>query len=189
MADCHRLNDLSKRAIKLLMIAMAVFALGAISIPFVGSLSPTSHSIEDAVQLGIVIDLDELVPGTFIEKSSDYSRYFVLRDFDGEVYVYSIRYYDDAYLIAEHSWDRPFMSCSHFGPDSVGSKLMEGGKMRCDDPDMSDWSRRESVWDYSGKNMGEKTDDMPEAEHEIRGSMLMIKDSVWPLSDVERDDD
>jgi len=180
---------LNKKTLKFVMIAMTVFALGAVSIPFVGSLSPTSHSIENAVQLGIAIDLDELVPGTFVEKASDYSRYFALRNFDGEVYVYSIRYYDDAYGIAEFSWDRPFMWCSRFGPDSVGSNLVEGGKMRCHDPDMSDWSRRESVWDYSGKSMGERTDDMPEAEHEIQGGILVIKDSVWPLSDIERDDD
>ncbi len=170
------------------MIAMTVFALGAISIPFIGSLSPTSHSIENAVQLGIAIDLDDLAPGTFVEKSSDYSRYFALRDFDGEVYVYSIRYYGDSYRIAEFSWDRPVIRCSRFGPDSVGSNLTEGGKMRCHDPDMSDWSRRESVWDYSGKSMGERTDDMPGSEHKVQDGILVIKDSFWPLTDIEHDD-
>ncbi len=170
------------------MVAMTVFAVGALSIPFAGSLRPTSRSVENAVQLGIAIDLDDLVPGSFVEKASEYSRYFVLRDFDRKVYVYSVRNYGDAYRIAEFSWDRPFMRCSRFAPDLVDKRLVEGGKIRCHDSEMSDWSRRESVWDYSGKSMGEQTGDMPEAEYEIQDGMLVIKDSFWPMSDIERDD-
>ena len=99
-----------------------------------------------------------------------------------------VRYYSDAYRIAEFSWNRPFMRCVRFGPDASGNRLVEGGKIRCHDSDMTDWSRRESVWDYSGKSMGERTEDMPEAEYEVREGMLMIKDSFWPLTDISQDD-
>lgn len=81
-------------------------------------------------------------------------RFFVLRNHDGEVYVYSIRHYGNAYHIADISWDRPFMTCVDFGPDASGNQLLEGGKIRCHDARMSDWPQRELVWDYSGKSMG-----------------------------------
>lgn len=167
---------------------MTLFAAGALTVPFFGSLNPTSHSVENAVQLGIAIDLDELSLGTYIEKASEYSRYFALRDFDGKVYVYMVRHYSDAYRIADVSWDRPFLPCVRFGPDALGSRLVEGGKIRCHDSEMSDWSRRESVWEYSGRSMGERTGDMSEVEYEVRDGMLMIKGSFWPLSDITPDD-
>ena len=166
---------------------MSLIALGALTVPFLGSLGPTSQSVENAAQLGLAIELDELAPGTYLEKASEYSRYITLRDFDGEVYVFMVRYYSDAYWIAEFSWDRPFMGCVRFGPDASGNRLVEGGKIRCHDSEMSDWSRRESVWDYSGKSMGERSEDMPEAEYEVRDGMLMIKDSFWPLTDISPD--
>lgn len=179
---------MNKKALKIALIAMSLIALGALTVPFIGSLSSTSKSVENAAQLGVAIELDELAPGTYIEKASEYSRYIALRDFDGEVYVYMVRYYSDAYRIADIYWDRPSMRCVLFGPDASGNRLVEGGKIRCHDSEMSDWSRRESVWDYSGKSMGERTEDMPEAEYEVREGMLMISDSFWPLTDIPPDD-
>lgn len=167
---------------------MTLFAVGAISIPFFGSLSPNSRSVENASELGRAIDLDQLPPGTYEERASEYSRHFVLRNFDGEVYVYFVRHYSNAYYIADISWDRPFMPCVDFGPDASGNQLLEGGKIRCRDAKMSDWSKRELVWDYAGKSMGERTGDMSQAAYEIRDGMLMIKGSFWPLSDINPDD-
>ena len=90
--------------------------------------------------------------------------------------------------IADINWDRLSTGCVRFGPDASGNRLVEGGKIRCHDSEMSDWSRRESVWDYSGKNMGERTDDIPEAEYEVREGMHIIKDSFWPLTGISPDD-
>jgi hypothetical protein len=143
----------NKKALKISIIAMTVFAVGAISIPFFGALSPNSRSVDNASELGIAIDLGELSPGTYEEKASEYSRYFVLRDFDGEVYVYFVRHDRGAYYIADISWDRPFMPCVNFGTDASGNRLLEGGKIRCHDAELSDWSERELVWDYTGKSM------------------------------------
>ena len=167
---------------------MSLFAVGALTIPFFGSLTPTTQSVENAEQLGITVDLDELAPGTFVEKGSEYNRYFVLRNFDGAVRLFAVPHRRDRYYIAEFYWSRPAMPCEQFGPDAVGNRLVEGGMIRCHDPDMADWSRRESVWDYSGTNMGERTEDMPEAKYEINGSLLVIKDTFWPLTDVAPDD-
>ncbi len=167
---------------------MSVSAVAALTVPFFGSLSPTSQSVENAAQHGIAIELDELAPGTYVEKASEYSRYIALRDFDGEVYVYMVRYYSDAYRIADIYWDRPSTRCVRFGPDASGNRLVEGGRIRCHDSEMSDWSRRESVWEYSGRSMGERTEDMPETEYEVREGMLIIKGSFWPLTDISPDD-
>ncbi len=179
---------MNRKALKLATIAMTLFAVGAISIPFLGSLNPNSRSVDYTSELSIAIDLDEQSPGTYEEKASEYSRYFVLRDFDGEVYVYFVRHYSNAYWIADVSWERPFMPCVDFGPDASGNKLLEGGKIRCHDADNSNWSRRDLVWDYTGKSMGERTDDMTQADYDVRDGMLMIKGSFWPLSDIEPDE-
>ena len=176
---------MNRKTLKVVIITMTLLAVVAISIPFFGSLRPNSRSVDNSSELGIAIDLDDLSPGTYEEKASEYSRYFVLRDFDGEVYVYFVRHYGDAYWIADISWDRPFMPCLDFGPDASGNKLLEGGRMRCHDADNSEWSRREQVWDFAGKSMGERTGDMTQADYDIRDGMLMIKGSFWPLSDID----
>ena len=167
---------------------MSFFALGALTIIFFGSLSPTNQSVRNAEQLGITVDLDELAPGTFVEKGSEYNRYFVLRDFDGAVRLFAVPHRRKTYWIAEFYWSRTAMPCERFGPDAIGNRLVEGGMIRCHDPGMSDWSRRESIWDYSGKNMGERTEDMPEAKFEIVGNLLVIKNTFWPLAEVSPDD-
>ena len=167
---------------------MSLFALGAVAIPFIGSLGPSDQSVENAKQLGITIDLDELTAGTFLEKGSEYNRYIAVRDFDGEVHLFSVPHRREKYWIAEFSWSRPVMPCERFGPDAIGRNLVKGGMIRCHDAEMSDWSRTESVWDYSGKNMGERTEDMPEAQFEVNDHLLIIKDTFWPLSDFASDD-
>ncbi len=154
------------------------------SIPFAGSLSPNSRSVDNADQTGIAVDLGGLSPGTYLEKAGEYSRYFVIRDFDGEVYVYVVRHYGDAYRVPDITWDRPSIPCVQFGPEASGNRLVRDGKIRCHDPDLSDWWRRELVWDYAGRSMGERTDDIPEADYEVLDDMLIIKGSYWPLSDI-----
>ena len=137
-------------------------------------------------QTGRTVDLDKLAPGTFLEKGSEYSHYFVLRDFDGQVRLFSVRYYQGKYWIADLDWERPFLSCNDFGPDADGNRLVKGGHFRCRDESMGDWYSRESVWNYAGKNLGTRTGDMPEARYDIRGNTLFILDGIWPLEVITR---
>lgn len=167
---------------------MSLIGLVAITIPFFGSLGPNSQAVENARQLGITVDLDALSPGTFIEKASEYNHYFVLRDFNGEIRLFAVPHRRERYWIAEFNWYRPVIPCEKFGPDAEGSNLLKGGVFRCHDTDMSEWISKENVWDYSGKNMGERTEDMPEAQYEREGAILVIKDSFWPLADVASDE-
>ena len=170
--------------LKFALAALTLFALGAASIPFLGSLSPNSRSLEHAGESGRAVDLDDLELGTFIEKGDDYSRYFVIHDFDGQIRLFAVPYREGKYRIADLTWDRPFLPCEDFGPDADGSRLINGGAFRCRDESMSDWWRKESVWDYSGKSMGERSGDMPEGRYDIREGTLFIVDGFWPLEDI-----
>jgi len=152
--------------------------------PFLGSLSPNSRSIERAGESGRAVDLEDLKAGTFLEKGSEYYRYFVIRDFEEQVKVYAVPYHEGKYWIADLRWDRPFLPCEDFGPDVDGNRLIEGGAFRCRDESMSDWWRKETVWDYSGKSRGVRSGNMPEARYEIRNRILFIVDGFWPLEDI-----
>lgn len=163
---------------------MSLIAVAAISIPFFGSLKPNDRSLEISGQTGRTVDLDMLASGSFLEKGSEYARYFVLRDLNGQVRLFSVPYRQDTYWIADLHWDRPFLPCDDFGPDSDGNRLIAEGAFRCHDESMGDWYRRESVWDYTGKNLGTRTGDMPEARYEVRGNTLFILDGVWPLENT-----
>lgn len=66
------------------------------------------------------------------------------------------------------------MTCVDFGPDASDNQLLEGGKIRCHDARMSDWSKRELVWDSFEKSRGERTHDMSQTEHEILDGMLPL---------------
>lgn len=177
---------MNKRTLKVALIAMTALGVGALTVPFLGSLSPNSQSVENALQSRTVVDLAELAPGTFVEKGSEYTRFFVLRDFDGEIYVYEVRHLGDAYRIPDGSWDRPYMPCRRFGPEASGNRLVRNGSIRCHDPDLSDSWRRELTWSYSGKSMGERTGDIPRVDFDVRERVLMIKGSYWPLSDISQ---
>lgn len=130
------------KSLKFALIALAIVALGAISVPFIGSLSPTDRSVDNARASGRFVDVGELALGGFLEKGNEYSRYFALRDFDGQVRLFSVRHRRGTYWIADLSWERPFSPCGDFGPDAVGNRLVEGGAFRCHDPDSSDWYKK-----------------------------------------------
>ena len=175
---------MNTKYLKFALLTLTLIAIGAISVPFLGSLSPNSRSLEHAGEAGRVVDLKDLATGTFLEKGSEYSRYFVIRDFEGQVRLYAVTYRQQMYWIADLRWDRPFLPCENFGPDADGNRLIKGGAFRCRDESMSDWWRKESGWDYSGKNRGERSGDMPESRYEIRDDMLFIVDAFWPLEDI-----
>ena len=162
---------------------LAIIAVGAVSVPFIGSLGPTDRAIDNARQSGRFVDASELAPGTFLEKGNEYSRYFALRDFDGQVRLFSVRHRRGTYWIADLSWERPFSPCDDFGPDAVGDKLIKGGAFRCHDPNSSNWYLKEMVWDYSGKNLGKRTGDMIEARYKVEGDTLFILDEMWPVEE------
>ena len=166
------------------ILAMAALASLALSTVFLGSLAPNTKSLERADESGRSVSLESLEVGSFLTRQDEFFRYFVLRDFEGAVRVYSVPYREGAFWIADLRWDRPFLPCIDFGPDSDGRMLVQGGAFRCRDDDLSEWWQRESVWDYSGRSLGVMSANMPETEYVLRGEFVILIDGNAPLYSV-----
>lgn len=156
------------------MLGFAVVAAVAVSIPFIGSLAPTSPVTDSATR----IDISQLTPGTYKEFGPEYRRYFVLRDFDGQVHLFSVRRWREGYALADVGWATANFVCADFGPDSSGDRLERHGSFRCRDEEMPEWYRANLVWDYSGRNRSESIEDMVQVDFEISGDSLVFRDSL-----------
>lgn len=120
------------------------------------------------------ISLADLATGSFIEVELRSSRVFVLRDFDNEIYVFSVPYSDSAYWLPEFDWSHPAVPCAQFEPDNKEDMLIPGGKFRCVLPDHGEFFRYEHSWSYSGDNHGYRTSDMKVADHEITDDSIVL---------------
>jgi len=120
------------------------------------------------------IDIAALLPGNFIEQKLDVARVFVLRDLDGQIYVFTVPFWDGAYWLPEFDWSHPAIACADFGPDTTEGELTEDGAFRCRLPHYGEFFRREHSWSYSGENLGYRTADMKIAEHEIDRNIVLL---------------
>lgn len=120
------------------------------------------------------ISLAELETGSFIEVELRSSRVFVLRDFDNEIYVFSVPFSDSAYWLPEFDWSHPAVPCAQFEPDNKEGLLIPDGKFRCVLPDHGEFFRYEHSWSYSGDNQGYRTSDMKVADHEITDDSVVL---------------
>ena len=120
------------------------------------------------------VSLDDLVTGSFVEVELRSSRVFVLRDFDDQVYVFSVPYSDTAYWLPEFDWSHPAVPCARFEPDNKDGMLIPDGKFRCVLPDQGEFFRYEHSWSYSGKNQGYRTSDMKLADHEMTEDSVVL---------------
>lgn len=120
------------------------------------------------------IDTNDLGAGSYVETVRASARVFVIRDFDGALYVFGVPYWDGAYWLPEFDWSRPARPCAIFGPDNVDGRLVEGGMFRCREPEPGEFFRREHSWTYSGENQGYHTVDMKQADFRMEGTILVL---------------
>jgi len=123
------------------------------------------------------VTLADLKTGSFIEVELQSTRVFVLRDFDDQVYVFSVPFSDTAYWLPEFDWSHPAVPCAQFEPDNKNGLLVEDGMFRCVLPDNGEFFRREHSWSYAGKNQGYHTADMKIADYEMTEDSILL--SPW----------
>ncbi len=145
-----------------ILIVVVLIGLGLASAPYLSDMAERS---DDAPGQSVV-SLTDLDTGSFVEVEMPASRVFVLRDFDDEIYVFSVPYSDTAYWLPEFDWSHPAIPCAKFEPDNKDGKLIPDGRFRCVLPDHGEFFRYEHAWSYSGKNQGYRTSDMKVADHD-----------------------
>jgi hypothetical protein len=123
------------------------------------------------------VALADLKTASYVEVELETSRVFVLRDFDDQVYVFSVPYSNTAYWLPEFDWSHPAIPCAQVEPDHKNGMLVEDGRFRCVLPDYGEFFRREHSWSYSGKNQGYRTADMKIAKHELTDESILL--SPW----------
>ena len=150
-----------------------LIGIGIVSAPILS----TKFERSDGVSRQPTISLADLETGSYVEIEIPSSRVFVLRDFDEQVYVFSVPYSDTAYWLPEFDWSHPAVPCAQFEPDNKDGRLIPDGKFRCILPDQGEFFRYEHSWSYSGKNQGYRTADMKVADHEITDGLIRL--SRW----------
>ena len=152
------------------IIAAALVGVGIVAAPFVSAI--LENATDEAAQP--IVSLTDLTTGSFVEVELKTSRAFVLRDFDGQVYVFSVPYSDSAYWLPEFDWNHPAIPCAQFEPDNKDGLLIPDGKFRCVLPDQGEFFRYEHSWSYSGENQGYRTSDMRVADHEMTEDAVLL---------------
>jgi len=150
--------------------AIVLIGLGVALVPF---LATRPERTNDAPEQE-VIRLADLKTGSFVEVEMPSSRVFVLRDFDNEVYVFSVPYSDTAYWLPEFDWSHPAVPCARFEPDNKDGMLVPDGKFRCVLPDHGEFFRYEHSWSYSGENQGYRTSDMKVAIYDRTVDFIVL---------------
>lgn len=160
---------MTRRRVRVTLLVIGLVVAGIALSPYLSTLIET----DDAGSTRPSVVLSELKTGSYVEVELPAARVFVLRDFDGQVYVFSVPYSDTAYWLPEFDWSHPAIPCAEFAPDNKDGMLVEEGRFRCRLPDHGEFFRREHSWSYSGKNLGFRTADLKIADHE------MTEDSVF----------
>jgi len=162
-----------RRNLELALLVVALIGLGILVKPYLS----TYIAARTAEPTQPRIDLGDLSAGDYVEVRLPASRVFILRDFDEQVYIFSIPFSEFAYWLPEFDWSRPAIPCADFGPDEKEGKLVADGKFRCRRPDHGEFFRYEHAWSYAGENLGYRTSDLKSAEHEIVDNTVLL--SRW----------
>lgn len=162
---------MSRKLIIFSLAAAVLIVAGTALVPF---LSTTLGNMDDESGPPTV-SLAGLATGSFVEIELPSSRVFVLRDFDEQVYVFSVPYSDAAYWLPEFDWSHPGIPCAKFEPDNKDGFLVPDGRFRCVLPDHGEFFRYEHSWSYAGNNQGYRTADMKVADHEMTEDSVLIR--------------
>ena len=152
---------------------ISLIVVGIVATPLLTSYLETRQAAKQQP----AISLADLKTGSFVEVTLPSSRVFVLRDFDDQVYVFSVPFSDTAYWLPEFDWSHPAVPCAEFAPDNKDGMLIRDGAFRCRVPDHGEFFRYEHSWAYSGRNLGYRTADLKTADYEIIDGVILL--SNW----------
>lgn len=165
---------MTRRILSRGVVALGAIALLASSGVFVGSLAPNDRSRAGA----LTVSLSEVPPGHFKAIDRAGYRVFVVHSDQGAVSVLAVATRDGAVLMPDVKWWRFGHPCATFGPESRGSRLVNGGHFQCADPGLSEYQDQHWRWSSSGEYLGaggSHWDDMQTVQFERSGSWLLIK--------------
>lgn len=166
-------RSMKRRSPKVILLIIGLIVAGVALVPQLLE-SIESHNA-GSTRPSVV--LSDLRTGSYVEVELPASRVFVLRDFDDQVYVFSVPYSETAHWLPEFDWSHPAVPCAEFAPDNKHGMLIEDGRFRCRLPDHGEFFRREHSWSYSGKNLGYRTADLKIVDHEITEDSVLL--SRW----------
>lgn len=166
-------GSMTNRKLVGVIIAAALIGAAVVLTPFLSTMIKNASDEPERP----TVSLNGLRTGSFVEIELKGSRVFVLRDFDNQVYVFSVPYSDTAYWLPEFDWSHPAVPCARFEPDNKDGMLIPDGKFRCVVPEQGEFFRYEHSWSYSGKNQGYRTSDMKIADHEMTEDSVVL--SRW----------
>ena len=143
--------------------------------PFIESMNPTDRAVANLPH----IDISNIEPGgyRYVSTGRDWgfeSEWLIIRDTEGEIYVYTIPLQDGKYLMPDLSWFRPGGFCVEFGPEMISEVVTKDSVIKCHDIEMYDWGRKEWRWTLDGKNLGEHTNDMYSPKFSVNNDKLII---------------
>jgi len=134
------------------------------AVPFLSSFSPSERSVSELPS----VKLPDLLPGqfTFIEDplatNQWPSKLMLLRQMNGELFVWSIPTRNGVIAMPDIHWWRPGKLCPSFAPD------FSTGAIACADPTFSAWEREHLRWRLDGKSISGVIEEMPRIQGQER---------------------
>lgn len=164
-----------KKVLVRIVFFMSFISIVMVSIPIISSLQPPASAGSALPH----INIDDLPAGSYRFEESGRKgwmgiRWLILKDHDGQLYVYSVPTNEGQVMMPDINWFKWGGSCKHFHPETVNSQIKPNGVIRCHDDDISEWSAAEWRWNYKGKNLGRNTADMKTQRFKIEAGYVVI---------------
>jgi len=162
---------MSRSALTALTVALIVAGAVTASFPFLASLQPSESALNALPQ----IDIRSLQPGHFQVTDLGTLKAFTVRPSRGDPKVFLVPFDKGVYLLPDRTWNRAYLPCADFGPDSSGTELAPEGIFRCRLGSPSAFWEAEHRWRFTGESLGKFTERLWEPKVENRGDYLVIR--------------
>jgi len=167
---------MNKQSLATVALFLSAIGLAFVSIPFLSSLPPSEVQASKLPRAS----LSKLAPGHFMEIEGRGFRAFVIRRTDSKLRIFSVPYWEDKYRMPDVTWDRAWLPCDHFGPESDGSALRPDARFRCLDtnPGEYEWWKHQLFWTLDGDCSDPYFEQLRTPRYEIRGETVIIGKSA-----------
>ncbi len=149
------------------VVFFALVGVVLVSYPFLKSLAPKEKQVSELPRTNIA----KLENGNYLEANGPWYRAFILKRETGNLKIFSVPYSQNKYKMPDPTWNQSIGSCSKFGPESIGEKLVPEGKFRCFDEGEPRWELN-LEWDFEGKSLVKPYEDMQTPKYEIRENTI-----------------
>ena len=157
-------------------ITLALIGVLLTSVPFTGSLQPSEKAKSARPQF----DISNLGNGEYQFKKPDSderwnSKFLIIRDWDGEVYVNLVPVENGKVFMPDRFWRWTGHHCSDLRPETGDdNKILPSGEILCHDSDMPEWSKEKWRWTYDGRSKTDWVADMFKPQFEFRSNVVYV---------------